>query len=333
MGRRVVAGAIGAVFLLAVLEVSLLAILEWGNTRKSAENFPARGAPVDAARKPEIPAVKILSYGDSIARGFGLKESEASYSKLLEQKINESGARPHEVIAERVGSSPTHYFLRLGKDLARYKPEMLAVEIELSNDLSDEALLTWRDPGANGLPGSIGGGRYRMAWNNRTVLGGVSFGNPFDRTVTYSFVSAGFGALLSDLFPNPIFSPEARTYYYNVGYDRHFITPERLQTAFEHLFLALGAMKEMAAQSGARFVALILPSRHAFSDGPFREGARDLVRRAEERARSIGLPYLSLTDVEEQRGGKSLFLDFCHPNPEGHRIIADVLFDYWKKAQ
>ena len=105
------------------------------------------------------------------------------------------------------GWSPTYYYRALPQHLAALKPEIVLVEVELLNDLSDEALLRWADLDREGLPRKIEGGRYRAAWDGRTVLRGVSFGNPWDRTVLYTLLSEGVGNLLSTLFPNPLFAP------------------------------------------------------------------------------------------------------------------------------
>jgi lysophospholipase L1-like esterase len=261
----------------------------------------------------------ILSYGDSIGHSYGVDWKDG-YPQVLARLLNST-------VRVSRGYSPSGYAEALRGDLERSSPKTVLVEIELSNDVSDEALLTWEGSDADGLPVRLAGGRYQITWDGTPgLLTAASGSHLYPRTRGYTFSLRGLGALLSRLRPNPVFADDADTYYYNLSFDRYWLTRDKLEGGFEQMFRALDAMNRFCQKRGIRFVLMILPSRHWFgSDDRFHAGAERLVARAEAKAQSLGISFVSPAHELAAAGGARLFLDFCHPTAEGHRVLAETL--------
>lgn len=298
----------------------------------STNRYGHRGE-VDFPRQPPSGELRILSLGDSIGFGLGIA-AEDHYTKVLERRLNDPSSelgraadRFHVINAGGQGYSPSGYYVYLKHEGLQFEPRLVLVEIELCNDITDEALLHWQT-GAAGLPEAVVGGRYVVAWDGNLLGTYARGGYFFEKTYTYTVFVRRLLNLCYRLSPTePFYSTPGGGIYYSLGFDRYLLTESRLEAGWEKMFRVLGATRDLLAQRGIGFLLMIMPSRYLYEDaGPWTQKASELVQRAESRARQENLPYLNLKEAVQQGGGAGLFFDFAHLTEEGNRVVGEALF-------
>lgn len=280
------------------------------------------------AQVPPPGESRILSLGDSV--GFGLAiEAADHYSKIAQRRLNSLNppGRYHLVNAGGQGYSPSNYYVYLREEGLQVEPDMVIVEIELCNDIPDEALLSWRGDSGDGAPASIVGGRYVVSWDGN-LLGTYSRRSYFfEKTYTYTVFVRRLLNLLYRIYPTePFHSVPGSTVYYTLGFDRFVLNEERIEAGWQRLFGALGAMHQLLREQQIPFLLMILPSSYVYeSDGDQKRLASGLLERAVSMAQEKRLPYLDLKEAIEQGGGEKLFMDFVHLTEEGNRVVGEAL--------
>ena len=298
----------------------------WGVPFRT-NNFGFRDEP-DLTPDPEPGEFRVLSLGDSIAFGLGIP-AEEHYTKVAERLLVDR-LRPRGPLrilnAGGQGFSPSGYFVYLRHEGLRVSPGLVVVQIELCNDVSDEALLRWRTERGDPYPTAIVGGRYQVAWDGN-LLGTYSRGNRFlERTYIYTVTARRILNLLDRLRPR---EPGDNRIYYSLGFDRRLLTAERIEEGWRRLFGALEGTSELLREEGIPFLLMIAPSRYLYEDIPaYTDPARRAAARASEWARAKAIPVLDLTQAIGEAGGKSLFFDFAHLTPEGNRVVGELLADH-----
>ncbi len=290
----------------------------------SGSNNLAMRRTADVSRTAPPGSKRILSYGDSIAAGYGLAERE-TYSELLEQSLRIADDSRHEVLNMARGHSPTIYSFHVRRDVPELNPLGVVLQIELLNDVPDEARTRTRGRDADGLPLEITRHRYILGWDGHILAPLSFFGSALERTKLYAKVSHWLGRNLQRLQPNPLFASDSPVTYYSLGSDRYFLSEEALSSGFDRLFEAVAGIHAYLERRDIRFLLLIMPSRHVYADDQYTDASLELLQRAEARARELGLPHLSLHAALGRAGGAALFMDFCHPTAAGHRAIAAEL--------
>lgn len=289
----------------------------------------------DFAPEPPAGEYRILSMGDSVAFGLGIPSS-ACYAKVLDRRLNEAGGpvKYNVINTAGPGYSPSFYYLFLKNEALQWRPRMVLMEIELCNDVTDEALLRWEaDSARPDRPAALKGGRYVVAWDGillSTYIRGPYF---YERTYTYVELSRRVLDLLYRFAPTEPFRSDSSVTYYTIGYDRFLLDQKRIEYGWEHLFMALQATHDMLRSRGIPFLVMIMPSRYIYDQGTGRNMdlfARRLVDRAVALAAEKRIPYLNLTDPVGAGGGKALYLDDIHLNAEGNRLVGDFLFEHLK---
>lgn len=81
-------------------------------------------------------------------------------------------------------------------------------------------------------------------------------------------------------------------------------------------------IQELTHSRGARFGVVIMPVKYQV-DAEFKDDAPQ--QRAGEILRTLGIPYLSLLDLEREHRSEEIFYDWCHPNERGNEIIAPAI--------
>jgi len=81
-------------------------------------------------------------------------------------------------------------------------------------------------------------------------------------------------------------------------------------------------IQELTHSRGARFGVVIMPVKYQV-DAEFKDDAPQ--QRAGEILRKLGIPYLSLLDLEREHRSEEIFYDWCHPNERGNEIIAPAI--------
>jgi hypothetical protein len=273
------------------------------------------------------PGKRILSYGDSIAAGYGLDASE-TYGRLLEEMLNRESSEPVRVFNMARGFSPTTYSFHARIDAPRLQPDGVVMEIELLNDVSDEAMLrtTGRLDNVFGLPLEIHRSRYTLGWDGH-ILAPLSVSGSFiERTKVYAKLSRWAGRVMNRIMSNPVFAEDSSSRFYSHSSERWLLTVGALGAGFDRLFDSILATQMFLESQGVKFLLVILPSRHVFTDDQYTESSIALLKRAEARAREKQIHYVSAWEELGGAGGADLFMDFCHPTAEGNRVIADILY-------
>ena len=281
-----------------------------------------RSAPITLEKPRET--FRVLSYGDSVAAGFSLEEPD-TYAYQSEAALNATGARRVEILNMARGHSPTVYTFHLRTDVPRFAPDAVLVEIEVLNDVSDEARVRTAGLDADGLPLEIHGHRYILSWDGYILGFRGSSGSPLQRSKVYAAIVRAIGRLQERLDPNPLFAADSDVDFYALSVDRHLLTRAALERGFERIFESLAGMQRYLAHRGIRFLVLIVPSQHVFDGGRFSASSRALALRAATRARAQGLDVLLPLDALERAGGAALYMDFCHPTAAGNRTLAAAL--------
>jgi hypothetical protein len=286
---------------------------------------------------PNPPAgeFRILSMGDSVAFGLGIKSTEC-YAKVLDRKLNEGSNLPkyHVINSAGPGYSPSFYYLFLKKEALQWHPRMVLLEIELCNDVTDEALLRWEvDPARPDRPSGLKGGRYVVAWDGILLSAYIRGPYFYERTYTYVELSRRLLDLLYRFSPSEPFHSDPSVTYYILGYDRYLLDQTRIEYGWTHLFGAIQATHEMLREQGVEFLLLIMPSRYIYDRSSGRNMdsfARSLVDRAAAVAGEKGIPYINLTDTVAAGGGDKVYLDSIHLNEQGNLLVGTALYEHLK---
>ena len=288
-----------------------------------------RSTDITEAGQPGV--YRILSYGDSIGLGV-LVEEKDHYTTILERLLNANPeGKKYEVLNTARGNSPSIYSAHLSRDFHKHKPNMVLLEIELANDVADEALVIADVPDENGLLTKISGHRYAVSYFDDQYMVTLPLtGLFFEPTKAYNDLIRKVGNYLSHKYPNPVFSDSSNYYYYNLGFDQFYLTQKRLDTAFEKTFSVIKSIQSFAEKHGASFLLLIVPPRYTFTPNQYQSGSKELVARAISKATSLNIPYVDVTPSFVEANGFSLYFDFCHPTPQGYEIIANDLFQKLK---
>ena len=95
------------------------------------------------------------------------------------------------------------------------------------------------------------------------------------------------------------------------------------------MFESIRAIQRFVESNRARFLLILVAGRDAFEEGAAADPPRRLFQRAVERSFEFGIPHVNTYPHLKEAGGRDLFLDFCHPNRRGHRVIADALYAFF----
>lgn len=271
---------------------------------------------------------RILSLGDSIGFGLGVPAQDR-YGQVLQRELNESpGALRFRVVnASGQGYSPSSYAAYIYREGLQLNPDLVLVQIELCNDVTDEALLDWAAIAGPGLPGSVSGGRYVVGWDGN-LLGTWSKGPYFfEKTYIYTVLLRKFLESMYRIRPTePFYSTRGLTYY-AMGYEKYLLDRNRIDTGWERLFGALEGTRALLEREKIPILVMLVPSRFVFQEDvrEYARFARQLMDRAVEQCRSRQLSYVDPTRDLARGGGAELYFDFAHLTSEGNRITGRVL--------
>ncbi len=290
----------------------------------NTNRYGFRGEP-DFPVEPAPGEFRILSLGDSVGIGLGIDASD-SYVKVVERQLSGSIPGLRAINAAGQGYSPSGYLAYLKHDGMRFQPKAVLVEIELCNDVTDEALLGWtRD--REGLLETVQGGRYVVAWDGN-LLGTVAVGPPYFHEKTYSYTLL-LRRVLDKLYewsPTEPFHSRPGVTYFNLGFDRFALDETKIDAGWKRLFTALEQTRSFLAERKIPFLLAILPSRYVFqTPSPQRDFARRLLERAVKMADARDIPHVEMEEELAVAGGADLYFDFAHPNAVGNRVIGQRL--------
>ncbi len=288
----------------------------------NTNRYGFRGEP-DFPVEPEPGEFRILSLGDSVGIGLGIEASD-SYVKVAQRELSSSIPNLRAINAAGQGYSPSSYLAYLKHDGMRFQPNLVLFEIELCNDVTDEALLGWtRDQ--RGQLETVWGGRYVVGWDGN-LLGTVAVGPPFfpEKTYTYTLLLRRVLDKLYQWFPTEPFHSRSGVTYFNLGFDRYALDEEKIEAGWERLFDALEQTSQYLGERKIPFLVTILPSRYIFQEpSPYQEFARGLLNRAVKMAQERRIPHLEVDQELAAAGGAKIYFDFAHPDQVGNRVIGE----------
>jgi lysophospholipase L1-like esterase len=285
---------------------------------------------------PEPPAgeFRIVSMGDSIAFGLGIS-SQNAYAKVLERKLNETGggSQHYYVInASGPGISPSCYYMALKNEILNWHPATVLMEIELTNDVTDEALMRWEmDPQHPGYPMAVRGGRYVVSWDGMILSSYVRGPYFYEKTYTYIELSRRILNLLYQFSSPKPYPTSPGECYYTLQHEHYLLTPKRIEDGWARMFRALLLTNELLKQRNVPFLLMIMPSRFVYepdSGAHQNSFAQRLVARAVDFARNNSIPYIDFTQCIAAQGGDKVFLDTVHQNEKANSAIGSVLYEH-----
>jgi len=281
---------------------------------------------------PPAGEYRILSMGDSIAFGLGIL-SRSTYAKVLQEELNKGGGQLHYNVinASGPGYDPASYYLFLKNEALNWNPKMVVVEIELTNDVTDAALLRWEvDPAEPDRPVALRGGRYVTAWDGALLSAVVRGPYFYEKTYTYVEFSRRVLNLLYQQAAVKPFPEGPNAIYYTQGYEWYLLNRERIESGWQKVLKAVKGTHELLRQHDVRFVLMIMPSRFAYegdTGNSQRKLARELVERAVAFADHNGIPYMDLTETIGAAGGAAVFLDTVHLNEQANLAVGRALYE------
>ncbi len=304
---------------------------EVGGLRFSTNRYGFRGSE-DFPVAPAAGEKRVLALGDSVGFGWGI-ELQDHYTKVLEGELNLR--RDHKegvdsswrvINAAGQGYSPSSYHAYLAREGLQFQPDLVLVQIELCNDVTDEALLSWQGRDASGGPDTVRGGRYAVAWDGN-LLGTFALGYPTDRTYTYTLLLRRLLGIWWRWQPRGVFAASAPPPYFHLDFDRPLLTNSRVEAGWQRLFGALGATRRLLQERQIPLLLLIVPARYVFeAEGrPDTVEARRFLERAKKLSGDSDIAFVTAERELEEAGGARAYLDFAHPDAAGNRVIGQVL--------
>ncbi|HSR49656.1 MAG TPA: hypothetical protein VLV83_02440 [Acidobacteriota bacterium] len=300
----------------------------WGKTFRT-NHYGFRGEEDFPADKP-ADELRVLSLGDSIGFGLGIPARD-HYTKVAQRRLQPRSRKRLRIInAGGQGYSPSSYAVSLQTQGMDLKPDVVVIEIELCNDVTDEALLgrTFRPQSPALLPWAVRGGRYLVSWDGN-LLASYALGSPYpwERTYVWTDLTRRWLNLRFRLDPNEPFASHPEQTFYTLGFDRTLLTPPRIERGWSGLFDSLLGVHRWLDEEEVPFLLMIMPSRYLYRDNaPQRRAfALDLKERAVRMARERSIPFLDLSETIAQAGGAALFFDFAHLTVDGNEAVGERL--------
>ncbi len=262
---------------------------------------------------------RILALGDSIGFGFGVQPEE-TYSRQAEALLLGGPKRNRIINAAGQGYSPSTYLAYLQAEGFDLEPNLILVQVEPFNDVTDEALLRVVDGADHGL--EVRGGRYCVTWDGN-LLGSFTMGPYFyERTYLYTMLTRRLLETLGRLFPRHSALSAPGNLYYHMGFDRFLFTSARLESGWTQSQAALSQIRELAGRRGSSLVLLLTPTLYAFHENRTLNGFGNLlIDRMTDWARQESIDYIDPRAALAENGGTALFTDFAHYTPEGHWVL------------
>jgi lysophospholipase L1-like esterase len=276
---------------------------------------------------------RVLSIGDSIAFGLTLAAEDA-YAKVLERQLNAASTGPEYNIINAAGPGydPSSYYLFLKNEALAWGLDMVIVEVELTNDVTDSALVEWDvDPSEPDVPVRLTGGRYVTAWDGTLLSAYVRGPYFYEKTYTYVELSRRLLDLLYRRARVKPFPADPGTTYYTLAYEWYLFNEERIESGWQRLLGASRATSELLRAEGIPFLLMVMPSRFVFegdATNPQREFSRALLDRTTTFAEQNDIPYLDLTEAVGGAGGATAFVDTLHLNQAGNVAVGTALYEY-----
>ena len=271
---------------------------------------------------PWPPRADVVILGDSLAFGFGVDDHQSWVSRLGEQ-LPELEIVNLGILA----AAPQQYLLAYETFGARLSPELIVVALYPPNALG--AVHVFDDWIAAGKPERLDLWRAQRARSGRLA--------EIKRALMGSYLITGlyFGA-------KEIGSTvRGRTIRFEDG-GRVRMAPAEIGMAplahaghprFDRVVEILLELRAAAAADGAELLVTLFPSKWEALEPLLEQPVPDLTEPFARRFDELGVPYLDLTGVLRERAarGERLFLEVdIHPNPEGYRLIAQVMADHLK---
>ena len=199
-----------------------------------------RGQP-DFPRSRPHNELRILSLGDSIGFGYGI-DTEETYSRKIENLLNlEKQVRL--INAAGQGYSPSSYLSYLIEEGFSFEPNLIMVQMEPSNDVTDEALIRLV-VGKNLVP-KVRGGRYTVTWDGN-LLGSIILGPYFyEQSYLYTMLTRRLFTALDLIFPKHTALSDQDSFYYHQGFDRFLLTSDRIKLGWKRSFDAVAQISEI----------------------------------------------------------------------------------------
>ena len=282
---------------------------------------------------PPADEFRILSMGDSIAFGLTLDSSD-TYAKVLERLLNASSGRLYYNVINAAGPGydPSSYYLFLKNEALEWQPDMVIIEVELTNDVTDAAFVEWQvEPSSPSVPVRLKGGRYVTAWDGTLLSAYVRGPYFYEKTYTYVELSRRILDLLYQRALVKPFPTDTGSTYYTLGYEWYLLDEQRIESGWERLLDATKATNDLLRAQEVPFLLMVMPSRFVFEgdeSNSQRRFSRALVDRATRFAVENDIPYLDFTETVGSAGGPSAFVDTLHLNEAGNQAVGTALFEY-----
>jgi hypothetical protein len=298
-------------------------------------NMGLRGADIQIKKSPDH--YRVLMLGDSFTMGKGVNDNQ-TFSVHLEKSLNQRreifNGKTVEVLNAGVDSyAPILSFIQLTKDLEPLEPDMVVLNVDVS-DLVQETV--YRKQAIYGSNGEIIGvpGEARNKQLNERISTWTDRHLYFTRLVFF---------YSNKLFDYKEFTVRRLVTQANYEIAKHTLAEDtdKREDQWRNIFDSIWKMKKYCDDNGIKFILTIYPWGHQVNDKEWVPGRDNMiprgatvsdksVQRYQEFAINNKIQLLNLFPLfRSYNGNSALYFKYDnHMTSEGHRLMAEGFTQY-----
>ena len=302
---------------------------------QTMNNWGLRGPDIQQNRSPD--RYRILILGDSFTMGNGVGD-EKTFCALLEKSLNTD--HKVEVLNGGVDSyTPILSYFQLTKDFASLKPDLVVLNLDISDLIQEAAYRKKANYGPDGEIVGIAGRNKEAELSFRTRFRAWVDQHLYVTRMAFFFLEKG--EKLPDLtVNNVVISP-------NFVILRHTLEGDKVDRTgqWQNIFDSVTKIKQYCDRNGIQFLLTIYPWGHQVNDkewnpGRFRFITKDSrisdksIGTIQQFSEANGIPLLNVFPAFRSYTGSSpLYYSIdMHWTEAGHKLMARELEQYLRKT-
>lgn len=308
-------------------------------------NVGLRGRDIQIKKSPG--RYRILMLGDSFTMGKGV-EDDQTFSALLEEALNQRRATCNNNIIEVLNAGVDSYapilsFIQLRRDLEPLEPDMVVLNLDVSDLVQETVYRKQAVFGSNGEIIGVPGGTRKMQLNERIRAW-------TDRNLYMTRLLLFY---TNRLFDYKEFTVRHLVTQANFELAKHTLTEDTdpREEQWRNIFDSIRKMKKYCDEKGIKFLLTVYPWGHQVNDREWIPGRYNFmpqdatisdrsIQIIEKFAKSNSIQLFNLFPLfRSYNGDKPLYFNYDnHWTPDGHKVVADGFMQYfedpyWKKKR